>query len=714
MALLRRVPGQYLWPLLLLVGLCFGSILTLLYFTTSTQDRMEAVRETRTLSIALRTSADMVRHDLQDYAMWDDGVRHIAQHFDPSWIDDNVTAYLGRTQGYHHVFVIAPDDSSRYAFSRGRLTKDDARATLGPSFVESLAAVRRMGPGGPPIISGFTRQNGRLYVYAVGAITPLSTKVTLPPGGKYALVIAEQVDGAFLDEIRKAHQLPGFSVHLDHGLVPVTDFRGRTLAYLDIAAHKPGTHLRDQILPGLILIMLLAFAAAGFVLRQGSLAMTALRSSQARALHHASHDPLTALPNRRVLLERVRTRLDARRPISLVYMDLDGFKEVNDLYGHRAGDELLREATARIVATAGPDALVARMGGDEFAVLIADDESDGAPALARQVIDALRITFAIGGANVLIGVSIGVVTTPSHFALDVDELMRRADVAMYSAKGRGKNRWDIYTPDMDSSHDVRKRLEHDLRAALETDGIDVAYQPIISARTGEIVCVEALARWTHPREGMIPPDVFIPLAEMTGLIGALGEQVLAKACRAIAPLDLDLSVNLSPAQFWDAHLVDSIVDILAREGFPARRLELEITENYLLRRPDAAAGVMEELRSLGIRLALDDFGSGFASIGYLRQLKFDRLKIDKQFISDATADNSSAELLVAIVAIGRALHLEITAEGVETTDQAALVTACGCHRMQGWLHGRPMQDSALAEMMERIRSEEKPRLISNG
>jgi diguanylate cyclase (GGDEF)-like protein len=705
MTLFKPLPGRYLWPLLLLVGLCLGSILILLFVTTSAQDRLEAEREMRTLEAALDTNTEMVRHDLQDYAMWDDAVRNIARRFDPAWVDDNVTAYLGRTQGYSHVFVIDPAGRSIYAYDHGRLTRRDAVATLGPAFAASLARIRRMDTPAPAILSGYSKSedDDHVHGYAVAAVLPLTGKVTLPSGGRYAIAIAHDVDPGFAYRIGVLHQLRGLTIATARtgreGRVAIRDLEGHVLARLELPAATPGTALRNQILPGLTIIILIAFGAALFVLRQGSLAMAALRLSEGRALHHANHDPLTALPNRRILLEHVETRLIAGQALSLVYMDLDGFKDVNDLYGHGAGDHLLRQVTARIAEVAGPDALIARMGGDEFAVLLSGADMARAPVLADHIVAAFQDTFAIAGANVRVGVSIGVVATTDQNALDVDELMRRADVAMYSAKARGKNRWTDYAPEMDEDHVLRKRLEHDLRAAIAANAIDVAYQPIVSAATGEIVCVEALARWTHPREGAIPPDIFIPLAEITGLIGALGEQVLAKACRALAPYDLDLSVNLSPAQFWDAHLAATIRRVLADANFPPDRLELEITENYLMRRPDAAAGIIEELRSLGIRLSLDDFGTGFASIGYLRRLRFDRLKIDKQFLHDATADASAAEMLVAIVALARALRLEITAEGVETVEQAALIRACGCHRMQGWLHGRPMPESALPDMI---------------
>ncbi|MET0240780.1 MAG: bifunctional diguanylate cyclase/phosphodiesterase [Sphingobium sp.] len=713
MPLLRRFPAQYLLPLSLLVGLCFGAILILLFVTTSSLDRMEAARERKTLAAAIDTSVEMVQHDLQDYAMWDDAVRHIAADFDPAWVDSNVTAYLGRTQGYNYLFVIGPDGANRYAFGRDDAKPGSAIATLGPSFASGLSAVRRMNPKAPPVFSGITSQDGRLYIYAVAGIVPLTDQVKLPPGGMNFIAIADEIDAAFLDKIRRAHQLPGLSLRKatdgsTADMVPLKDFGGSALAFIDMPLRKPGTALRDQVLPGLVLIMLGAFIAAGFVLRQGGLTIAALQKSQASALHHANHDPLTGLPNRRALLECIKKRLEAGREIGVIYMDLDEFKSVNELYGHQSGDDLLRGAADRIGKVTGPGAMVARMGGDEFAVLQIDHSQIDAVTMADRLIDAFQSSFAIGGTNIRSGVSMGVVMTPPRSILAVDEIMRRADVAMYNVKARGKNRWISYEPGMDANHAVRIRLEQDLRVAVELGQIDVVYQPIVSTKTGEISAVEALARWTHHKEGEISPDVFIPLAEVAGLISALGEHVLANACRVVGPLGLDLSVNLSPAQFWDAHLARQIEDVLKDANFPPHRLELEVTETYLVRRPDTAAAVIEDLRKMGVSMALDDFGCGFASIGYLRQMKFDRLKIDKQFVAEAEVDHDAAELLVAMVALGRALDLEITAEGVQTLEQATLLRACGCHRMQGWLHGRPMSGAALAELVGTRRSHGTP------
>lgn len=700
MSLIQRVPARYLWPVLLLLGLCFGSILGLILVTTSAQDRLEAERETRTLEAALATSVAMVEHDLQDYAKWDDAVRHISADFSAAWVDDNVTAYLGKTQNYDHVFVIGPDGGTRYAFSEGERSSSEVAQVLGPSIQTAMAQVRAMSDRGTPIISGFAREKHQVFIYSAAAVVPLTDKMSQPAGGEHLLVIAERFDAKHIAGVRRKHHLPTLALNLaqpapSSTAVVVKDVEGNQIASLDVAFETPGTQFRREVIPGFAGIMAVAFLAALFILRQGSQSIAALTASQAKTQHLANHDPLTELPNRRVLLGQLNEAVASGHHFVLLYMDLDGFKGVNDLYGHGAGDALLREVASRLAAAAPGHSLIARTGGDEFAILCQLNAKDGGCLLAERIIDSFQTTVPIAGANILIGISVGVVASSSDTLLDVDELMRRADVAMYNAKAMGKNRWSDFTPELDEEHVVRKRLEHDLRAAVAANQIEVAYQPIVLAESGTVVGLEALARWTHPTEGPIAPDVFIPLAEMTGLIGSLGGQVLHRACADIKPLAIDLSVNLSPAQFWDAHLADQISAILADTGFPADRLELEITESYLLGRPEAAAAIMAELRTLGIRLALDDFGTGFASIGYLKAFKFDRLKIDKLFVKEAIVGGAGRDLLVAIVALAQALGLKITAEGVETEDQAALARAAGCHWLQGWLFGRPMSVSQL-------------------
>jgi len=405
---------------------------------------------------------------------------------------------------------------------------------------------------------------------------------------------------------------------------------------------------------------------------------------------------------------RIHSAMAAGERPALLFMDLDGFKDANDVYGHAAGDLLLFVAARRIEAAAAP-ALVARAGGDEFAVLIADPGKHDVAAIANAILAAFLRPFAIGAYSVTAGISIG--SAEDRGAADAlgagataevsgDELMRRADVAMYAAKADGKNCWRAYDDRMDCGHALRMRMEADLRAAVAAGDIRVLFQPVVRAATGKIVAVEALARWSHPTHGEVPPDVFIPLAEMSGLISALGRHVLVRACTEAKDLGLCVAVNLSPAQFWDRNLAQDVRDALAETGFPADRLELEITESFLLRRPEAAAAVIDELRALGICIALDDFGTGFASIGYLRQLRFDRLKIDKEFIGPLGTDPRAADLVAAIVALARSLGLEITAEGVETEAQSSIAGMAGCTRLQGWLYGRPMSAAQVRDLCD--------------
>jgi diguanylate cyclase (GGDEF)-like protein len=453
--------------------------------------------------------------------------------------------------------------------------------------------------------------------------------------------------------------------------------------------------LREQLVPAIAGISLLALAAAALILRHGSRAMRAILDSELLARHHAEHDSLTGLANRRALATEICERLLQQEALVLLYMDLDGFKDANDVYGHAAGDMLLKEAAARI-RSAAMDALVARTGGDEFAMLLAPVSEEAAYAICELILEKFRAPFAMGAYRVTLGVSIGYAASAGLPAPGQDELVRRADIAMYAAKSEGKNRWRRYAPSMDEGHVLRMRMEKDLQIAIENGDIKVLFQPIVEAGTNKVVAVEALARWSHPDHGQVPPDVFIPIAELSGLINELGRNVLRQACTEVRRYDVDLAVNLSPAQFWDRNLLASVQETLSCTGFPPHRLELEITESYLLHRPDAAADIIDGLRQLGVKIALDDFGAGFASIGYLQRLKLDRMKIDKAFIAPLAHDDSAREMLASIVGLAKAFRLEVTAEGVETDAQSALAFAAGCRRMQGWLYGRPVMLGALS------------------
>ncbi len=687
----RYFPTQYLIPIVLLFGTSFGGLIALLIHTTAVQDRMEREREIELLANGFGGTAAMVVHDLQDYARWDDAVRHLVQAFDPAWADDNISAYLGVVQRYSHLMLLDEQGRVIYAVTGGhrRPPGFDPARLLGKGFVAAARRVQANGPAGEPVVGGFTGVDGKVYVFSVAAIVPLTGKVSLPPGPRRALVIANLIDQRFLNTISSDHRLP--PLRLVPGVTPTSEglpligAGGETVGRIMWSSHAPGTELRRLILPAFAMIGLIALGAAALILRRARSSIDALRGSELQALHQALHDPLTGLGNRRAMIEQVE---QCRGAVALLYMDLDGFKETNDVYGHAAGDALLVEAGRRIATAAGSMAFVARSGGDEFAIVMNGTAAGHADRICEAVLASFHAPFAIDGYSVTAGISIGLVTSTGGIA--ADELIRRADVAMYAAKANGRDCCCPYAAGMDEEYDERRRLERDLSNAIANGGIEVHFQPIVEARCRRIVGVEALARWTHPRHGPIAPDLFIRVAERSGLINDLGRSVLVSACRAALAWDVELAVNLSPAQFWDRTLVNRIATVLHETGFPAARLELEITETYLLRRPDAAEEVLRDLRALGIRISLDDFGTGFASIGYLRRLSFDRIKIDRSFVTDVASDGRAADLARSITALAEALDLSVTAEGIETEAQAAIMRTVGCARMQGWLFGRPV------------------------
>jgi len=696
----KQLPLQYLWPVLILVGTCFGCIVAVLFMTTQAQDRLQLARERQSLENALQTASEIVAHDLQDYAKWDEAVLHTTQRLDREWLADNVVAYLGKTQGYS-VFVLDPRD--RLIFGESRQTNGaPSRVVSSAELRRAIAEVRSLPTAGSPIVSGFARAEDGLYVYSVAQIVPLTQKVQLNPGPTYLLAIAQRIDAAFLDALSANQQLQDLKVRAVRtqaaAEVAVQGIDGRPQAWISWRPTYPGSGLRQDILPLFLCVGLLTLLAAGLIMRRGAQTVEALRLSEADARYLAFHDAVTGLPNRRALTQQIGKSLARRSNVTLLSMDLDGFKDVNDLYGHAAGDVILRQVQERI-RDALPGAFVARAGGDEFAALLHEMELSGVERAAEAILASFGQPFSIGTYRVSLGISIGFAEARCS-ELSENEILRRADTAMYAAKSEGKRCYRSFSPEMDQLHCLRLAMEEDLRQAISAGDIEVVYQPVVEASSGRICSVEALSRWSHPIHGTVPPDVFIPLAERCGMINALGRHVLRSACREALVLPFNLCVNLSPAQFWDRNLVAEIRSILEATGFPAERLEVEITESYLLRQPQAAAEILNQLGALGIKVALDDFGTGFASIGYLRQLPLDRLKIDKEFISPLAQGGRGLDLVSAIVALATSLGLEITAEGVETREQASLARLVGCSQLQGWLFGRPMTIAALMALRD--------------
>jgi diguanylate cyclase (GGDEF)-like protein/PAS domain S-box-containing protein len=422
--------------------------------------------------------------------------------------------------------------------------------------------------------------------------------------------------------------------------------------------------------------------------------ITERKSSQAKIERLALYDALTDLANRNLFREKVEESLARLRRIgnefAIFQLDLDNFKSVNDTYGHHAGDMLLREVATRIKATIREVDIAARLGGDEFALLILlgrEAEKGGAEKLAGRLVEILSAPYQIEGQAVVIGCSIGIAFAPKHGDRG-DEILKNADLALYKAKNEGRSCFRVYDERLKTEADSRNALENDLRQAVWCDEFDLVYQPIIENKTGRIRAVEALLRWRHPTKGVVAPADFIPLAEETGLIIQLGEWVMARACHDAMkmPGDIKVAINLSPVQFAKSNIVDAVICALVDSELPPERLEIEITENVLLRETELNLAALHQLKNLGISISLDDFGVGYSSLSYLTSFPFEKVKVDRSFIEKI--DRPEAKAVVAsIVQLSRTLKLMSCAEGIETEEQLRDVTSLGIELGQGYLFG---------------------------
>ena len=423
--------------------------------------------------------------------------------------------------------------------------------------------------------------------------------------------------------------------------------------------------------------------------------ITEQRRSEAKIVHMALHDALTGLPNRVLFNERLEhalARAKRGEVVAVHLLDLDHFKHVNDTLGHPAGDKLLKAVTARLRTLVRETDIVARMGGDEFAIVQgAIEHPADAGVLARRVIDVVSQPYEIDGHQVIIGASVGIAVGLTDGG-STDQLMRNADLALYRAKGDGRGAFCFFEPGMDAQIQERRAMEYDMRKALVAGQFELHYQPVVNLQSNKVSGIEALIRWRHPERGLISPAQFIPLAEEIGFIVPLGDWVIRQACATAArwPDDVKVAVNLSPAQFRNASLLQTVVNALAASGLPPRRLELEITESTLLQDSEATLAMLYQLRELGVGIAMDDFGTGYSSLSYLQSFPFDRIKIDRSFVKDIGEGVGSLNIVRAVAALAKGLGMETTAEGVETQLQRDKVTSEGCTEMQGFLFSRPL------------------------
>ncbi len=434
--------------------------------------------------------------------------------------------------------------------------------------------------------------------------------------------------------------------------------------------------------------------------------LTEIKRSEAEVVKLARFDALTGLANRseigNLLRHALTSQTGATRPASLLLLDLDRFKNVNDTLGHPAGDALLKQVAQRLVNVIGSNGHVGRLGGDEFKVVLPGKTSQNQiEALAKALIESVSRPYLIERTQVTIGVSVGIAVAPSDGLTDND-LTRNADLALYAAKAAGRGVHRFYAPDMHAAADRRAMLEKDLNTAVEHGGLRLVYQAVVSCRSERVTGFEALLRWNHPTEGPISPGEFIPIAEESSLIERVGEWVLRQACSEAArwTIPARVAVNVSPTQFANPAFPNLVAQVLAQTGLPPQRLELEITEGVFMDEGANAERQFETLKRIGVRLALDDFGTGYSSLGYLQRAPLNKIKIDQSFVRGATrGQNQNAAIIRSIVTLAEALGMETTAEGAETEDEIDLIKRLGCSHIQGFYYGPPMEAVELGEKL---------------
>jgi diguanylate cyclase (GGDEF)-like protein len=565
----------------------------------------------------------------------------------------------------------AADDAGGFApVATGMIMLDG-----GPALV-AVAAVRAAGTGGPvdekfPVLVRTTRLDGGL----IGAFEKMSGVAEL----------------AFDAE----------APHADRDVASLIDAQGRMVGWLSWKREHPTMDAVVRLLPllGAVAAGLVLFAASA--IRQVGRATRRLATSEAEAHKIAYEDPVTGLPNRRMMLDLLDAAL-ARRAgggVSLALLDIDGFAEIKEALGEQGSDELLVAAGERLRGAIPAAVTLGRIGPSEFALVATD--ADGADALAavQAAVKVMARPLWIANQAVQTGVTAGLVHAPDDGETR-EELTRRADLARRAVEHGGAVRIAGFDPGMEQEFQDRLFIKRELRRTLAEQGFDVHYQPIVAAEGQKIVGVEALLRWNHPVRGMIPPAEFIPVAEQTGLMVQLGEFVLRRALADAARWkDVYIAVNISPYQMRDRGLVSLVSAVLADTGVPAARVMLEITEGVLIENPDEAKERLEQLRALGLKIALDDFGSGYSSLSYLRKFPIDKLKIDKEFVSPLGRSSDGGVIIQAIMALGRALGLTVLCEGVETEEQRILLRLAGCDEMQGYLFAKPAPRIAIDRLI---------------
>lgn len=709
-AVLRAVALPAVAALLLLAAIV-GAVL---HLSTSKSDELAVARQDQLVRIAIQQSVKAIANDQEASTYWDDAViRTRERPLDLDWLDNNLGVWFHTYYKHDEAYLLDQGNRPIYAMQGGRRVQPASFRRVASQARPLVNQLRARMASGYLAAEGQQGQtvgssdiaviSGRPAIISLKPIVSESGDIAQAPGSEYLHISIRYLDGSFLAQLAKFYGIdePRFSwTPTGRASFPISSLAGEPIGYISWQPFEPGEQVENWMVPVLFMALLVVGVVISLLLVRIWRSRMELEASRAQAQHLALHDSLTGLPNRALFEDRLEQGLGRRgQQLAVLLLDLDRFKNVNDTLGHQAGDALIREFGLRLASLTRDGDTVSRLGGDEFAMLIEECHQRDVDGLARRILEEVSRPFEITGAQAYVGVSIGIAVSAVG---DIDrlELVRKADIALYRAKDGGRNTYRLFSSDMDATVKLRGSIEEELRAALATgQGLNVHYQPQV-ARGGQIVGLEALVRWDHPDRGPIAPEQFIPVAEETGLVIPLGEWVLGQACAVSRRWPhLFMAVNLSPVQFRSAGFFDRIVQIVKSAGIKPNRIQLEVTEHVLLDDDDAIRNVIARLRRAGFTIVLDDFGTGYSSLSYLRKFEVDKIKIDRSFIQHLGDASDSSGIVMAVLALGRAMGLSVSAEGVETAAQQTFLEVAGCREMQGYYFSRALPAEELSQQL---------------
>jgi diguanylate cyclase (GGDEF)-like protein len=666
-------------------------------------------------------------------AFWDESAKRFApSHIDKEWANVEIGRFLTETYGHRELYILSPNNKPVYAFVDGKpaepatyihravliepLVKDiryggqtNSANSRKKSFREFVKISLSLSPKTEFATGTIITIDGVPSIMSVIVISP-NVNMSLVQKTPYLLVSIVPITQATFDRIGGSlliHDLklvPVVNGKAKYNIKPLFADDGSMPAELVWTAPAPGRMLLTTILPLVLLASIIAGIFVRSLLARLMKASADLVAREASAVHQSLHDSLSGLPNRSSFLEHSAMALKASDEDGLhnmvAYVDIDHFKDINDTLGHGIGDDLIVQVGKALRQALPPTDHVARLGGDEFAILRRAPFASDAAALGQDILQALTKIYDLQGQMTKVNVSVGVASSASA-STSAEMLLRYADIALYDAKDNGRNKVSHFAEAMALSLEDRYALESDLRDAVVAGDVYMLYQPIINVQSQLITGVEALVRWRHPVRGIVSPADFIPLAEKSGLMPALGALIFKKVFADAARWpSLEMSVNLSPAQMRDSNLVPMIQGLQQQFGIKAAQIVFEITEGVLLEATDHALETLDQLTTLGFKIALDDFGTGYSSLSYLRQFEFHKLKIDRSFVQDVVTKQNSMWIVQAIVALGTGLGMCVVAEGIETEAEADVMCNAGCNELQGYYFSKPIESAAIDVFFE--------------